>query len=129
MREQIYANAVFPAQGTRTLFSSLHGILGTGLAKDTAPPSITIVNAQPLIANANVTVRARIHDRKSPLLAGELRQVYVEGQWDGRARRVNMRWYGEYLWRADMPASFKTGMEYRVCAADASGNSGCVPGK
>jgi cell division protease FtsH len=33
VREQIYANAVFPAQGTRPLFSSLHGILGTGLAK------------------------------------------------------------------------------------------------
>lgn len=32
-REQIYANAVFPAQGTRPLFSSLHAILGTGLAK------------------------------------------------------------------------------------------------
>lgn len=31
--EQIYANAVFPAQGTRPLFSSLHAILGTGLAK------------------------------------------------------------------------------------------------
>lgn len=30
---QIYANAVFPAQGTRPLFSSLHAILGTGLAK------------------------------------------------------------------------------------------------
>jgi hypothetical protein len=33
VREQIYANAVFPAQGTRPLFSSLHAILGGGLAK------------------------------------------------------------------------------------------------
>ncbi len=33
VREQIYANAVFPAQGTRPLFSSLHAILGSGLAK------------------------------------------------------------------------------------------------
>jgi len=33
VREQIYANAVFPAQGTRPLLSSLHAILGTGLAK------------------------------------------------------------------------------------------------
>jgi hypothetical protein len=33
VREQIYANAVFPAQGTRPLFSSLHAILGTGLSK------------------------------------------------------------------------------------------------
>lgn len=35
VHEQIYANAVFPAQGTRPLFSSLHAILGTGLAKAT----------------------------------------------------------------------------------------------
>jgi cell division protease FtsH len=33
VHQQIYANAVFPAQGTRPLFSSLHGILGSGLAK------------------------------------------------------------------------------------------------
>ncbi|WP_140636839.1 AAA family ATPase [Methylibium rhizosphaerae] len=33
VREQIYANAVFPAQGTRPLFSALHAILGAGLAK------------------------------------------------------------------------------------------------
>ncbi|HEY8972957.1 MAG TPA: AAA family ATPase [Burkholderiaceae bacterium] len=33
VREQIYANGVFPAQGTRPLFSSMHAILGTGLAK------------------------------------------------------------------------------------------------
>ncbi len=33
LHEQIYANAVFPAQGTRPLFSSLHAIVGTGLAK------------------------------------------------------------------------------------------------
>lgn len=33
VREQIYANAVFPAQGTRPMFSSLHAILGSGLAK------------------------------------------------------------------------------------------------
>ena len=33
VRGQIYANAVFPAQGTRPLFSSLHAILGAGLAK------------------------------------------------------------------------------------------------
>ena len=33
VREQVYANAVFPAQGTRPLFSTLHAILGSGLAK------------------------------------------------------------------------------------------------
>jgi len=31
VRQALYANAVFPAQGTRPLFSSVHGILGTTL--------------------------------------------------------------------------------------------------
>ncbi|MEY4748966.1 MAG: hypothetical protein RIQ60_1180 [Pseudomonadota bacterium] len=33
VREQIYANGVFPAQGSRPLFSSLHAILAGALAK------------------------------------------------------------------------------------------------
>lgn len=33
VRLQIYANAVFPAQGTRPLFSSLHAMLGSALAR------------------------------------------------------------------------------------------------
>ncbi|WAC70924.1 AAA family ATPase [Roseateles sp. SL47] len=33
VHQQIYANGVFPAQGTRPLFSSIHAILGAGLAK------------------------------------------------------------------------------------------------
>lgn len=33
VRQQIYANGVFPAQGTRPLFSSLHAIVGSGLAQ------------------------------------------------------------------------------------------------
>lgn len=33
VHEQVYANGVFPAQGTRPLFSSMHAILGAGLPK------------------------------------------------------------------------------------------------
>lgn len=33
VHRQVYANGVFPAQGTRPLFSSLHAILGSGVAK------------------------------------------------------------------------------------------------
>jgi hypothetical protein len=35
VRAQIYANAVFPAQGTRPLFSSVHGLLGAPLVDAT----------------------------------------------------------------------------------------------
>ena len=101
---------------------------GSGLARDTAPPSITIVNAQVRPGRPDVTVRARAHDRKSPLLPGELQEVYVEAQWDGRTNQVRMRWYGEYLWAIDMPMQFKPGMEFRVCAVDAAGNRACAAG-
>jgi hypothetical protein len=36
-----------------------------------------------------------------------------------------MRWIGEYLWRADMPAGFTDATAYRICATDASGNAAC----
>jgi MYXO-CTERM domain-containing protein len=34
-----------------------------------------------------------------------------------------MQWYGEFLWRADLPAPGS--YTYRVCATDAAGNAGC----
>ena len=37
-----------------------------------------------------------------------------------------MRWYGEYLWRADWPADIPAGTAYRVCATDAAGNRACA---
>jgi len=41
-------------------------------------------------------------------------------------REVPMRWYGEYLWRADWPADVDAAASYRVCAADAAGNTACA---
>ena len=37
-----------------------------------------------------------------------------------------MRWYGEYLWAADWPADLPPATPYRVCAADAAGNTACA---
>lgn len=95
--------------------------LGLGLEADTAPPSIGPAAAWP--SDAGLDVRARVHDRKSPTLATEWR--YVEVRWTGAdgTRREPMRWYGEYLWRASVPAA-ADGLE--VCAADAAGNEACA---
>ena len=44
-------------------------------------------------------------------------------------RQVPMRWYGEYLWRADWPGDVPAGTPYRVCATDAAGLSACSPAR
>jgi hypothetical protein len=97
---------------------------GRGLAPDSAPPSITMVSASPPGAGRRV-VRARVHDRKSPSLPFEWKSVEVEWTTPAGQRRQAMRWYGEYLWRADWPADVPPQSKYRVCATDAAGNAAC----
>jgi hypothetical protein len=100
---------------------------GRGLAVDTAPPSVTMV-AVGERAEGRRVVHARVHDRKSPSLPFEWRRVAVE--WSGASgkREAPMRWYGEYLWRADWPSDLPPSTPYRVCAADGQGNTTCVDG-
>jgi hypothetical protein len=52
------------------------------------------------------------------------RAVAVEWQDGARGGSVPMRWYGEYLWRASVPAAAAAGT-LRVCATDAAGNRAC----
>ena len=49
--------------------------------------------------------------------ASDWQQVVVEG--DGHM--IPMQWYGEYLWRANVPESG----DCRICATDAAGNQQC----
>ena len=98
--------------------------LGTGLVRDSAPPVVGPVAAVPT-AGAGLLVRARIHDRKSPTLTAEWREVIVRW-WSAEAvGTVPMRWYGEYLWRATVPDASQ---KYEVCATDAAGNETCLAG-
>lgn len=100
---------------------------GSGLAKDTAPPSISRVHAVPARDAAPARVRARVHDRKSPSLATEWRRVDVEWTTPAGGHRVPMRWSGEYLWTADWPKDIPGATPFRVCATDAAGNDACAP--
>ena len=99
---------------------------GRGPAPDTQPPSITMVSAKGTGAEG-LTIRARVHDRKSPSLSTEWRSVTAEWTIEGRVQLSPMRWYGEYLWRADLPASVKPGTQVQVCAIDAAGTRTCQP--
>jgi len=114
------------AQGEHPTAVQERVYFGRGLAPDTAPPSITMVSVSPAKAAASgPTVRARVHDHKSPSLATEWKSVSVEWTAGSRAESIPMRWYGEYLWRADLPAAFPPGTSFQVCATDAAGNHAC----
>src|SRR5688572_1321634 len=99
--------------------------LGTGLKADTAPPSITLVSAVTPTEGGRTTIRARVHDRKSPTLPTEWKRVVVEWTSAAGPQTTPMRWIGEYLWVAELPAAMAPGSTFRVCATDAAGNSAC----
>ncbi len=115
---------VVQGQGEHKTATDERVFSGRGLPRDTAPPSVTLVHAT--ARSGGVTqVHARVHDRKSPSLAGEWKRVVVE--WTGvPAREAPMRWYGEYLWITDWPKDVPASAPYRVCATDAVGNSACA---
>ena len=116
---------VVQAQGEHPTAIQERVFMGVGLKPDTAPPSITRVG---VIADKPVSgralIRARVHDRKSPTLPTEWKSVVAEvtGS-NGTVDRVPMKWYGEYLWRAETAEAWAS---MRVCATDASGNTACV---
>ena len=113
------------AQGEHPTAVQERVFLGTGLKPDTAPPSITAVSAV-TPAGGRTTIRARVHDRKSPTLPTEWKRVVVEWTSAAGPQTTAMRWYGEYLWSAELPAATAAGSPVRVCATDAAGNSACV---
>ena len=115
---------VVQAQGEHPTANQEKIFLGTGLKPDTAAPSISLLSAATV--GGRVVIRARIHDRKSPLENGELKDVVVT--WTGATgeQKASLRWYGEYLWTAAMPAGFVQTMAFRVCASDAAGNRSCA---
>jgi hypothetical protein len=87
------------------------------IAVDTHPP---VIDVEPRPGLTGI-VHARVHDRTSPLRLVDLQSVELRAN----GQRVPMRWYGEYLWAAQLPAGATT---YEVCASDRRGNSVCASG-
>jgi len=102
---------VVMSQGEVPNHESERVYLGSAVAPDTAAPHIEGV------VDLGGSLHARIHDSKSPTIASDWQEVVIEGN----GQTIPMQWYGEYLWRADVPESG----EYRVCATDAAGNQDC----
>ncbi|WP_419160869.1 FG-GAP repeat domain-containing protein [Candidatus Palauibacter sp.] len=112
---------VVQSQGEHPTAVQERVFLGRGLDPDTVPPVVSL----PLAVREADSIRvvARIHDRKSPSVDAEWRNVHVTWSAAGEKGRVPMRWYGEYLWRARIPPDTS---EATVCASDASGNQSCA---
>ena len=119
---------VVQGQGENPKATDERVFAGRGIAPDTAPPSIAMVGVSQAAGNQR-RVHARVHDRKSPSLEVEWKRVVVELTTPGGPRTIPMRWYGEYLWRAEWPTDLAPASPYRVCATDAAGNAACVDGR
>ena len=119
---------VVQAQGEHETAVSERVHYGRGLSPDTAPPSISIVALVTHPVTGARSVRARVHDRKSPTLSHEWRRVDVQWTTPSGPVVTPMQWYGEYLWRAAVPEGVPADAGYRVCAVDAAGNEGCAAG-
>lgn len=102
--------------------------LGSGIAKDTAPPIVDLAD-KPARKGTAFTVRARVHDNKTPVMPHDFTgaptvKLKLKA---GDPIEAQMVWYGGALWRADieLPEGAKTD-SYVVCATDAAGNEKCT---
>lgn len=104
---------VVEAQGEAPGYESERIYLGTDvLAPDTARPVVST-------ARDGARVVARVHDNRTATAPEDWRSVTV--RWSGGKRA--MQWYGENLFRADVP---RTAQQIEVCATDAAGNETCA---
>ncbi len=95
--------------------------LGVDVPVDSAAP--VFPNVEIDVLGADISVRARIHDNKTPVMPHDFTEVHVELLGDGNEETKPLTWYGEALWRATVPnGEF---VQARVCATDAAGNSAC----
>ena len=110
---------VVQGQGEHETAVSEKVYLGTGLPRDTARPSVSMVGQ----AEEPLGILARVHDFKTPNRPEDWREVVVRhDSYRGGGAKVPMTWYGENLFRALLP---ERPSSYRVCATDRAGNQSC----
>jgi hypothetical protein len=73
------------------------------------------------VAPETFTVKARIHDHKSPNMPQDWKSVVLLIN----DQEVPLNWYGENLWKATIGNQKKTG-KWQICATDAAGNKTCA---
>lgn len=94
--------------------------IGTTVKADTSAPKISHSQLKE-IAPGTFTLKARIHDYKSPNMPQDWQSVVllVNNQ------EVPLNWYGENLWKVTVRDKTKTDT-WKICATDAAGNKTCM---
>ena len=95
---------------------------GVDVPVDTAAPRISLFSLEQ--AGTDISVRARIHDNKTPIMPHDFTAVELELT-GGEPTSVPLTWYGEALWRGGYPGAAEGFTGARVCATDAAGNKAC----
>ncbi len=111
---------IIMGQGEGTEIIEERIFIGTGIAKDTAPP--IIANYQFLedtVANT-FSIKARVHDHKSPNMPQDWESVVL---WIGK-ESITLEWYGENLWKVTSK-KIEPDVRLQICATDYSGNKKC----
>jgi hypothetical protein len=97
--------------------------LGDKINPDTAPP---IISHSIFLRNDSInsiTIKARIHDNKSPNMPQDWKSVeLISGK---KPKATPMTWYGENLWVATISNPDKNSF-VKICATDYCGNKSCI---
>ncbi|MFC4722802.1 FG-GAP repeat domain-containing protein [Geojedonia litorea] len=97
--------------------------IGKDISPDTASPKITHYLVTNNETDGTTSIKARIHDNKSPNMPQDWSSVEVLSS-DG-SNTTKMTWYGENLWIATVPlVLYNQGIE--ICAIDYAGNKACL---
>lgn len=94
--------------------------IGNTVQKDQAKPYISHVEIQEIERGIS-RIKARIHDNKSPSMPQDWQSVLLKVN----TKEIPMKWYGEYLWKADIQV-LSTQDVLEICAVDAAGNQSCT---
>ncbi len=100
-------------------------LFGVDIAVDSAPPVIDRVEALAQHDGQALTVRARVHDNKTPVADHDFSSVSLRYGLEEANQEAPMSWYGGLLWRVDLPPQPAGNLVYRVCATDSAGNEAC----
>jgi hypothetical protein len=97
--------------------------IGKDIDPDTASPIISHYQIIENNKNGILTIKARVHDNKSPNMPQDWSSVNLEI--NGASGPVNMTWYGENLWVASISKTLVKG-RINICATDYAGNKECL---
>ena len=96
--------------------------IGKNILIDTAAPIISNYQITENKDNGTLTIKARIHDNKSPNMPQDWSAVNI--LINENVDPIAMTWYGENLWVASVPKTIDT-FPLTLCATDYSGNKNC----